>query len=433
MSTSWYDPYQKLALFSTKGVKMTEKARSTSRKPHLRKGEQQRPNGTYAYRWTDNSGRRHTLYSETLEELRVKEQSIVQDQLDGIKTEARYTTLNEVFELWQQLKRGIKDNTYQNYLYLYDMYVRPLLGRRRIQELVKSDVKRFYNTLAEERGLSISTIDNVHTVLHQVLSVAVDDSYIRNNPADNTLKELKQALAATIEKRRALARNEEERFLDYLWQTPQYQHWYPVFAVMLGTGMRVGEAVGLRWCDIDLNTGMIDINHTLVYYRHKTNGCYCNIHSPKTKAGIRQIPMLDAVKKAFLLQRRWQMENSCCCDAVIDGYTDFIFVNRFGQLQHQGTLNKALRRIIRDCNNDALAYKHNKPVLLPRFSCHNLRHTFATRLCEAGVNIKVIQETLGHTDVATTLNIYAEATENLKKAEFARMEADWRSKMMQRA
>ena len=69
------------------------------------------------------------------------------------------------------------------------MYVRPLLGRRRIQELVKSDVKRFYNTLAEERGLSISTIDNVHTVLHQVLSVAVDDSYIRNNPADNTPKE----------------------------------------------------------------------------------------------------------------------------------------------------------------------------------------------------------------------------------------------------
>lgn len=82
--------------------------------------------------------------------------------------------------------------------------------------------------------------------------------------------------------------------------------------------------------------------------------------------------------------------------ATVDGYTDFIFINRFGNLQHQGTLNKVLRRIIRDCNDVQLSIGKKNPVLLPNFSCHSLRHTFTTRLVEAGVNIKVIQELCGH-------------------------------------
>lgn len=81
--------------------------------------------------------------------------------------------------------------------------------------------------------------------------------------------------------------------------------------------------------------------------------------------------------------------------------------NRFGNTQHQGTLNKALRRIIRDCNYKQL--DKNKETL-PPFSCHNLRHTFTTRMCEAGVNIKAMQDILGHADAETTMNIYAEAT-----------------------
>lgn len=212
-------------------------------------------------------------------------------------------------------------------------------------------------------------------------------------------------------------------FLDYLKRTPLYRHWYPIFAVMLGTGMRVGEAVGLRWCDIDLEEGVIDVNHTLVYYKHEINGCYCNIHSPKTKAGIRKIPMLGNVKEAFLEERKNQMASGVRCSVSVDGYTDFIFVNRFDHPQHQGTLNKAIRRIARDCNDEVLSLKTRNPVLLPPFSCHILRHTFTTRMCEMGVNIKVIQDVLGHADVSTTLNIYADATKELKKAEFALLEA----------
>ena len=79
---------------------------------------------------------------------------------------------------------------------------------------------------------------------------------------------------------------------------------------------------------------------------------------------------------------------------------------------------KAIRRIIRDCNDEQFLKTENPEVLLPHFSCHSLRHTFTTRMCEAGVNIKVIQDTLGHKDITTTLNIYTDVTKELKKTEF---------------
>ena len=405
---------------------MAEKGHTTKRKDKdrivLKKGESQRPNGTYDYRWTGRDGKRHVVYAKTLEELRAKEAEIEKDKHDGIKAEARYVTINDLFELWCQLKRGLKDNTFQNYKYMYNMFVRPNLGKARVSTVKKTDVKRFYNMLADERGLQASTIDSVHTVLHQVLDMAVDDAYLRVNPSNNVLKELKRSHAFKTEKRRGLTMPEQELLLDYLQRNHTYSHWYPIIAVMVGTGLRVGEVTGLRWCDIDLDEGTIDVNHTLVYYDHRNSegkkGCYFNINTPKTKAGVRQVPMLDFVKEAFIQERDYQRANDIQCLVTIDGYTDFIFVNRFGNTQHQGTLNKAIRRIIRDCNDEVLLKEEDDPVLLPHFSCHSLRHTFTTRMCEAGVNVKVIQDALGHADISTTLNIYADVTKELKKNEF---------------
>lgn len=102
-------------------------------------------------------------------------------------------------------------------------------------------------------------------------------------------------------------------------------------------------------------------------------------HTQK-KAGRRQIPMQDYVKEALIRERKYQEYNGIACKQEVDGYTDFIFINRFGNCQHQGTLNKALRRIIRDCNDRQLEKDGKNAVLLPNFSCHSLRHTFVTRL-----------------------------------------------------
>ena len=396
--------------------------RKDSHRIVLKKGEYQRTNGTYAYRWTDGKGKRHEVYARDLDDLRAKEKEIDADTNEGIKVEARYVIINEMYDLWVQLKRGIKDNTFENYKYMYNTFVRPSFGKKRIQTLKKSDVKFFYNYLADQRCLQASTIDSIHNVLHQVLDMAVDDKYIRSNPSDKALKELKQSHAFKTEKRRALTIAEQELFLNYLRNNETYSHWYPIFAVMLGTGMRVGEITGLRWCDIDLDNGVIDINHTLVYYCHRheveLNGCYFNVNTPKTKASNRKIPMIESVKEAFLMEKANQEKTGIKCSAVIDGYSDFIFVNRNGKTQHQGTLNKAIRRIIRDCNDEVLLNDENATVLLPHFSCHSLRHTFSTRMCEAGINVKVIQDTLGHQDISTTMNIYTDATKEMKKQEF---------------
>ena len=390
----------------------------------LRKGECQRPNGSYDYRWTDQFGKRHVIYGKTLEELCTKEKEVDRDISDGIKAEKRNTTINELFDLWCHIKRGLKDNTFQNYKYMYNTFVRPKFGKLKISQVKKSDVKRFYNYLADERGLQASTIDSIHTVLHQVFDLAVDDGYIRSNPSERVLKEIKQAHCFQTEKRKALTVAEQELFLDYLRNTPHYRDWYPIFAVMLGTGLRVGEATGLRWCDIDLDEGLIDVNHTLVYYCHgPQKGCSFNVNTPKTKAGERVVPMLGFVKEAFLEERENQKETGISCNASVDGDTDFIFVNRYGDTQHLGTLNKAIRRIIRDCNDAQFEKSENPEVLLPHFSCHTLRHTFTTRMCEAGVNIKVIQDALGHADVSTTLGIYADVTKDLRKDEFAGLDA----------
>lgn len=207
---------------------------------------------------------------------------------------------------------------------------------------------------------------------------------------------------------------------DDMLSHPKDTHWYPVFYVMANTGMRVGEITGLRWSDIDLKKGIIRVNHTLVYYNHRDEkGCYFSINTPKTKAGEREIPMTEGVKQAFLMEREFQSQAEISSKSRVDGYDDFIFVNRYGDVQNQGNLNKALRRMMRDCNDEILEKygADSDPVLLPQFSCHILRHTFATRLCESGANLKFIQSILGHADVSTTMNIYVDVTDALKKKE----------------
>lgn len=398
---------------------MAERRKDKNRRV-LKEGESQRKDGSYDYRWRTPDGKRHSIYAKTLEELREKEAAVMRDKSDGIRTDAKNVTLNDIFEMWVLLKKGLKDNTFQNYQYMYNQFVYHDFGLSKICKLKRSDVRRFYNMLADERNLKISTIDNIHTVLHQVFDLAVEDEYLRRNPSDNALKELKQSRNFDSERKKALTAAEQVVFMDYLENSRQYGHWKPIFEVMLGTGLRVGEVTGLRWEDADLENGIIKVDHTLVYYNHAKQGCYFSINTPKTKAGLRVVPIMGVVKEAFLREKEYQEQMGITCKACIDGYTDFIFVNRFGNVQHQGTLNKALRRIIRDCNQEILdkADKQMDAVLLPRFSCHTLRHTFTTRLCEAGVNMKVIQDILGHADIGTTMNIYADATEEHKKKEF---------------
>lgn len=405
---------------AAKKVKRT--VRFDSRHVRLKVGETEKSYGGYEYRWTTSEGKRHSVFAPTLDKLRELEEQIAVDKHDGLKADAKALTVNDCFKLWKELKRGVKDSTFKNYIYMYEMFVMPTFGKKRVTQVTKSDVKRFYNGLVDQKILKISTVDNIHNVLHQVFQIAVDDNYIRQNPTDRMLKELRIAHGHEVEKRRALSFAQQELFLDFIKENPKYRHWYPVFFIMVNTGMRVGEITGLRWRDVDLENGIISVNHTLVYYDHRDAiGTYYSINTPKTEAGCREIPMIAGVREAFEMERQYQQDVGIESIDRIDGYDDFIFITQTGKVQRQGNLNKAIKRIMRDCNDQVLL-EHDldtDPVLLPDFSCHTLRHTFATRLCESGINIKVIQDVLGHVDVSTTMDIYVDVMNDTKKRELA--------------
>lgn len=147
-----------------------------------------------------------------------------------------------------------------------------------------------------------------------------------------------------------------------------FYHWYPFFVFLLGTGCRIGEAIRIRWDDIDMESRVIDINHSLTYYQRADDSYKCEfrVSLPKTAA-----------------------------------------------------VNRTIKRIV-DAHNseEEVAAKKEKrePIMIPRFSCHIFRHTFASRFCENETNIKVIQEVMGHADVSATMNIYAEANPDVTKS-----------------
>ncbi len=392
----------------------------------LHKGESQRTDGRYVFRWMGYDKKRHSIYANTLVELRNKAEFIKRDLSDGLRSDMFNATVDDVYELWKKTKRGIRDSTFAGYIYTYEAYIQPALGGKRIQQVVRSDIKAFYNNLIEQKQIKIATVDHVHNVLYQVFQLAVDDNIIRTNPVSRALKELKRSYGDDREKRKALSYDEEILLFRKLKKHPRYFHWYPLLFIMANTGMRIGEITGLRWCDIDMEKGIITIDHTLTYYNHRDeNGCYFSMHKePKTKAGIRKIPMIKDVKEAFKMQK--EVLEMCDTKSVdhIDGYCDFIFVNRFGKVFNQNAVNAAIHRITHVINEDIIEKNGGNldVTLIPYFTSHVLRHTFATRLCERGVNIKVIQYFMGHSEIDTTMDIYVHVTDELKADEMKKFE-----------
>ena len=173
------------------------------------------------------------------------------------------------------------------------------------------------------------------------------------------------------------------------------------------------------------NIAEIKYSDVVQFYNHLTKKQELKINTPKTEAGMRTIPMLDAVKDAFEMIWEEQKENGWT-DAEIDGMTGFVFCNRYGNIMNAQSVNRAIKRISSAYNatEEVEAKKeHREPVLLPDFSAHSLRHTFCTRLCERETNLKIIQSIMGHKDIQTTMDIYAEATEEKKQETFEHLAA----------
>ena len=305
-------------------------------------------------------------------------------------------------------------------MYMYDHYVRDSFGKKKIGEIKYSDVLYFYYHLVNERKLQVNTLETIHTVLHPTFQLAVRDDIIRNNPSHGVMSEIKKKPGRNHGVRHALTVEQQRAFMNYTSNSPVFNHWAPLFTVLLGTGCRIGEIIGIRWEDIDLEKRLININHSVTYYprRAETTKCEFAVSLPKTEAGIRTVPMMEPVYNAFMEEYEYQKENGFST-VTLDGMEGFIFTNRFGNLHNPQAVNRTIKRIRENYNaEEILKAKKEKrePIIIPYFSCHHLRHTFCTRFCENETNIKVIQAVMGHANIETTMDIYAEVTD-MKKTE----------------
>ena len=329
----------------------------------MRSGESQRSDGKYEYKYADSNGERHSVYSWKLvatdkvpegkqggTSLRDMEKQIQKDLEDNLLIyQTRKMTLNSFWDQYIELKKELKESTRTNYIYMYDNYIRPDFGKKNITTIKYSDVKKFYISLIHERGFKPNSMEIINTILHPVFTSAVRDGYIRSNPSDGLMADIKKSHTCEKPKRHALTEQQQAKFVEFTAQSYQYKHWLPLFTVLLGTGGRIGEILGLRWEDCDFPNSIININHTLIYRKYTDEASHFAITTPKTKSGVRIIPMLSDVKAALTEEYKEQLESGFN-ESVVDGYSGFIFKSRDNTVLSPHCVNRAIDRIIKACN-----------------------------------------------------------------------------------
>ena len=379
--------------------------RMDSRKRILRKGESQRKDGTYMFRITKDK-KRHTIYAPTLKELRLKEEEYFDNISKGLNVDKQKIMLNDLAKVYlENKKKTVQQTTFYTMTITYNSYIRDKIGNIRLKDIKRSMIKGFYlDLLSGEKHLSVSTLARIDCILLPMLEMAVYDDIILKNPARGVIGEIKRECGERPTKVCALNEDEQIAFINYAMKSAKHQNIKNLLIFLLGTGCRVGEALGIRWEDLDFKNNIISINHSVAYI--KIDGHYKQIiKHPKSFAGNRKIPMLSDVRKALLAEKEKQLALGIT-QPVVDGYSNFVFVSERGKLHTRENVATQIKQIVREYNQE----HPDNPI--SEFTTHQLRHTFATQLCKNSDDLKAIQSILGHADISTTLNVYADATQD---------------------
>ena len=303
-------------------------------------------------------------------------------------------TVDNWYEYWMHniKERTVRPNTVKNYRDRYQRNIRKHLGRMFINEVKPIHCQTVLNDMVDD--YAGSTINQCMITLHNMFQAAEDNDIIHRNPVKKAVKLPKQ-----IEKKtRFLTIEEEKLFL----QKAESSTNYPQYFFILQTGVRTGEMVGLKWEDLDFENGFIHISRTMEY---RPADDEWRVGPTKTNSGCRDIPMTQACRNLLL---RLKMEKDLG-RYVEPEFKDFVFINRKGTPTKNSTYDAHLAKIA-----DAAGMK--------RFSMHALRHTFATRCVEAGMRPKTLQILLGHSNIATTMNLYVHLSDDERKKEIEKFE-----------
>jgi integrase len=329
-------------------------------------------------------GRRKSLYGPTRREVvrRLRETRWLLAQ--GLPVSARKMSVGVLLGSWLELTRErIRPSTYES----YELNVRRLggyLGDVPLLQLTAPDIQSAYRRM-RQRGLTEHSLNQVHRVLDRALRHAVQWGLIVRNPAVLVFAPRPRRREMT-----ALSAEELMRLLDHA-----REHRLRPLLVVLGTaGLRIGEALGLRWQDVDLVAGRLVVRQAL----QRRRGVGLVFVEPKTPRSRRTVHLTSLAVDALAEQARLQARrNETAPTAARLG---LVFTNLSGGPIEPGTVNANLSRLLADAGP-------------PRIRVHDLRHTTATTLLEAGVHPKVVQDLLGHSTIAITLDTYSHVAPTL--------------------
>ena len=398
---------------------MSEKRRD-SKNRILQTGESQRKDGRYAYKYIDVYGKQKFLYAWKLVptdktpagkredlSLREKEKELQKDLDDGIDTVGKKMTVCELYAMQIRHNGNVKPNTKTGRSYLLKIIKEDQLGVRSIDSVKMSDAKEWVLRM-KENGYAFKTIKNYKRSLSAAFYSAIQNDCIRKNPFEFDITDV---IEDDTQPKEALSIEQERLYLAFVKNDDVYQVYYDDIVILLGTGLRISELCGLTVSDLDFENRIIDVNHQILY--DGKIGYY--ISMPKTKKGYRQIPMSETVYQALLRVVSNRKRSSF---EIVDNdkaYKDFLFCKDNGNPYTSGCYNSIFSRIKKKYN----ACHEQK---LPRVtSPHTMRHTFCTRMANAGMNPKSLQYLMGHANISMTLNYYAHATYESAKTEFDRI------------
>lgn len=371
----------------------------------LRFGESQRKDGRYCYQYIDILGNRRSVYSWRLTQndrvvsgkkadlsLREKEAQVHADLFNQIVPDGGKLTVLDLVEKYVSIKENtdIRESTKAGYRTVISTLKKDEFGKKRIDRVKVSDAKMFLVSLQKEKGKGFSTVRTVRGVLRPAFKMAYDDDIIKKNPF---AFELKDVVYNDSVIRDALTRDEEKRFLEFVKNDNHFCKYYDGIYILLNTGLRISEFVGLTKRDIDFKKKRIHVNHQLQRYAKVGY----QIVEPKTEAGERYVPMTQEVIDAFkrVLKNRQQPK----IEPMIGGLSGFIFLDKDGNVMVANHWEKYFQHI---CEKYNKIYRLQLPAVTP----HVCRHTFCSRMAAKRMNPKTLQYIMGHSDISVTLNVY---------------------------
>lgn len=357
------------------------------------------PNGKAAYRFTDPSGKKVEIRCATEEEAYNQLNRVLYEISTGEYIAPSDTTLSAWVEKWLKLYKSgkLKESSYFNYFKMWQLYIKPSkIGGMELDQIRQDHVQEFVNQMAKKHAKA--TVRYAYTVLSASLDKAANPSIglIRRNPAKGIewpkfKKPVERKMVLTAEEQKRLEAVLPGRYLS------------DIITLMLCTGMRPGEALGLQWKDVDLNhrklkikgnrmlIGQIDDDMNVTGYQVKDQD------STKSHSGDRVIPMNDTV---YELMKRMKSTRQ---------HTKYVCVGHDKQPPSIHILAGALSRSLKKAGVDDV-------------SPHKLRHTFATRCIEAGMNPKALQKIMGHATLAQTMDLYVNPTDDYLVDEMAKLD-----------